>query len=142
MKVLPFLFPAVKREFENLPKEQQNGLIQAGQFAQIIKDHLHDGYDAIIHAAATQLGITDQEANHILTELAKKLGVDTGTPEKLIDKLQSIVNKGLENSVWDNLWHSISGQLAIILSGGELDWGHVALGLIQFVYTEFVSKQD
>ena len=57
MKVLPFLFSAIEREFDNLKQEDKDALIQAGKFGQIIKEELHNGYDAIIHAAATQLGL-------------------------------------------------------------------------------------
>lgn len=142
--IFPFLFDAIKREFDALPDDEQKALIQAGQFGQIIKTELNNGYHGIVTVAGQELGLQPEQVDQLLIDLAKKLNIDlvalTNKPEEFINKLQSLVNKGMEDSAWDNLWHSVSSQLAIIISGGKFNWAQLAIGLIQFVFEKFVPK--
>lgn len=141
-KLFPFLFNAIEREWDNLPQVDKDALLKAGQFGQIVKLELSNGYDAIVKAAADELGMNIDQVNQLIVELEKKLNIDAHSPQDFIDKLQAYVNKGLEDSAWDNLFHSITSQLAIILSGGKFDWSTLALGLVQFVYEKFIAKKD
>ena len=138
--IFPFLFNAVERFFDKLPKDQQQALIQAGQFGQVIKKFLNDGYQAIIDESE-KLGIDSMTADKLLNDLGGKLGLTVKDGADLIDQLQAKVNAGLQDSAWDNLWTSVSGQLAIIIAGGTINWPTLALGLIEFVYRKFVQPK-
>lgn len=141
MAIFPFLFSAIEREFNKLPKEEQDQLIQGGQFGQIIKTSLTDGYDAIITDAG-KIGIDATTAENLLTALAKKMNISVTSGRDFIDKLQAQVNAGLEDSTWDALWTTVSGQLSIIIAGGTVSWPVLALGIIQFVYQKFVQPKQ
>ncbi|QTE37462.1 hypothetical protein J3L18_30930 [Mucilaginibacter gossypii] len=136
--IFPFLFNAVERFFDKLPKDQQQSLIQAGQFGQIIKKFLTEGYQAIIDEAG-KIGIDSMTADKLLNDLGGKLGLTVKDGADLIDQLQAKVNAGLQDSAWDNLWTSVSGQLSIIIAGGAINWPTLALGLVEFVYQKFIK---
>lgn len=139
--LFPFLFNAIEREFDKLPKSEQDQLIQSGQFGQIIKTELSNGYHAIL-TEATKIGIDGDTANSLLIALGGKIGITATTGSDVIDRLQTQVNAGLQDSSWDALWTTVSGQLAIIIGGGAISWPTLALGLIEFVYTKFVKPKE
>ena len=138
-KLFPFLFDAIEREFDKLPQSEKDALVQSGQFGQIIKTELHNGYDAIVTAASQKIGLDKATVDNLLTSLAAKFKIDVNAPNELVDKLQEQVNKGLDDSAWDALWTTVSGQLAVILGGGAVSWPTLALGLVEFVYNKFVK---
>lgn len=140
-KILPFLFSAVEREFDKLPSDQKASLINQGQFGQIIKTELMNGYDAIVKVAADKLDYTEEQVSDLVTALAKKFGVPINAPNEFIDHLQNEVNDSMEDSAWDALWTNVSGQLMIIAGGGAISWPALAFGLIQFVYQRYIQPK-
>lgn len=134
------MFSAAEKFWEQLPDKSKEALINAGQFGQLLKMGYAKGYDAFILKASNELGLSTDQVNEMLLALAKKLNIDINAPNQLFDKLQGIVDKGLEDSAWDNLWHSVSSQLAILFSGGRFNWSDLAMGLIEFVYKKFIAK--
>ncbi|ASU34431.1 hypothetical protein [Mucilaginibacter xinganensis] len=140
-KLLPFLFNAVERAYDQLPQSEKDALVKSGQFGQIIKTELTNGYNAIVKVSADKLGLKPAEVDLLLTSLAKEMSINISKPSDIIDALQSKVNAGLTNSGWDSLWTTISGQLAIIVTGGSVSWPTLALGLIEFVYQKFIQPK-
>lgn len=141
MDIFPFLFNAMERFYEQLPQESKNALLESGQFSEILKQMYTEGYDAFVTETSTKLGLTKETIDSLLLGLAKKLNIDIDAPNQLFDKLQALVNKGLEDSAWDNLWHSVASQLTIIISGGRFNWASLAMGIVQFVYEKFIQKK-
>lgn len=140
-KVFPFLFNAVERAYDGLTQAQKNALLLGGQFGQLLKTCLTEGYSALVDKAASELNLTQAQVDDLLTALAKKLNINISAPSELIDKLQAQVNAGMEDSSWDALWTTVSGQLAIIIGGGAINWPTLALGLLEFVYQKFIQPK-
>ena len=140
-KILPFLFNAVEKEFDNLPKGEQDALINEGQFGQIIKTEFSKGYAAVEALAVSKLGMTPDGVNTSLIALAKKLSIPATTGAEFITGLQSKVTTIVEDSEWDSFWHNVSGQLMIIAGGGTISWPTLAMGLIQLIYDKFVKPK-
>jgi hypothetical protein len=141
-KLLPFLFDAVERAYDQLPQAQKDALVKSGQFGQIIKTELTAGYAAIVKAASDKLNLSPTEVDSLLLALAKEMSINTTAPSAVIDYLQAKVNAGLTDSGWDSLWTTVSGQLAIIVAGGSVSWPTLALGLIEFVYQKFIKPKS
>lgn len=139
MSVLPFLFSAIEKQYEKLPQDQKDAILKAGQFSQILKSSLSDGYAVIRIKESDALGITIEQVDTYTLALAKEMNIDITAPGQLIDKLQAKVSAGLTDSSWDSLWTTVSGQLAIVMGGGSLSWPTLALGLIEFVYRKYVK---
>ena len=140
-KILPFLFNAVEKEFDNLPKGEQDALINEGQFGQIIKTEFSKGYAAVEALAVSKLGMTPDGVNTSLIALAKKLSIPATTGAEFITGLQAKVTTIVEDSEWDSFWHNVSGQLMIIAGGGTISWPTLAMGLIQLIYDKFVKPK-
>lgn len=138
--IFPFLRSAMEKFWDSLPDKTKEALIDAGQFGQILKTKYAEGYEAFIQAVADKLNIDKAAADKMLLDLAGKLGIDVNAPEQLFDELQAKVDKLLDDSAWDNLWHSVTGQLQIIFTGGRMNWAQLAMGVIQFVYERFIKK--
>lgn len=131
----------LEHRFNQLPDEEQKALIEGGQFGQLIKSGLDDGVEAIEKKAADLLGWTPEQIQTAWQGLASKLGLP-GTSDfgnNVIDHLQSEVDSILEDSAWDALWTTVSGQLQIVLGGGKINWVIVASGFTEFVYVKFVK---
>lgn len=137
--IFPFLRSAMEKFWDSLPDKTKEALIDAGQFGQILKTKYAEGYEAFIQAVADKLNIDKAAADKMLLDLAGKLGIDVNAPEQLFDELQAKVDKLLDDSAWDNLWHSVTGQLQIIFTGGRMNWAQLAMGVIQFVYEKFIK---
>lgn len=140
--IFPFLRNAMEKFWDSLPDKTKEALIDAGQFGQILKMKYAEGYDAFVKAVAEKLGMDQAACDAMLLNLAGKLGIDVKAPEQLFDALQEKVNKILDDSAWDNLWHSVTGQLQIIFTGGRMNWAQLAMGVIQFVYDKFIKAKD
>jgi len=129
----------LESDFNDLPKDEQDALIKGGQFGEIVKQNFRNGYHAVLADASHVLGLSEAQADELLVALGKKLGINSQYGFATIDYLQSEFNKGLEDSSWDALWTTVSGQLQIILGGGKVNWVTVAIGLTEFVYQKFVK---
>ena len=138
LSILPFLFSAVERFFEKLPDKSKDALLKAGQFSQILKQAYAEGYEAFVDRVASELGMNQDAIDELLLALAKKMNIDIDAPNELFDRLQALVDRGLEDSSWDALWSTVNGQLSIILSGGRFNWATLFMGVIQFVYEKFI----
>ena len=139
--IFPFLRSAMEKFWDSLPEKTKEALIDAGQFGQILKAKYEEGYHAFVAAVSDKLGIDQATTDTMLLNLAGKLGIDIKAPEQLFDELQAKIDKILDDSGWDNLWHSVTGQLQIIFTGGRMNWAQLAMGVIQFVYEKFINKK-
>lgn len=138
--IFPFLRNAMEKFWDTLPDKTKEALIDAGHFGQILKMKYAEGYEAFVTAISDKLGMDRTATDAMLMNLAGKLGIDIKSPEQLFDALQDKVNAILDDSAWDNLWHSVTGQLQIIFTGGRMNWAQLAMGVIQFVYDKFIKK--
>lgn len=140
-KLLPFLFTAAERMYDGLPQAQKEALLKSGQFGQVLKTELANGYAAVSAVATKQLGLTSAQVDALVTSLAAEMNIYITQPSDLIDILQAKVNAGMTDSSWDSLWTTVSGQLAIVLTGGTISWPVLALGLLEFVYQKLIKPK-
>ena len=137
--IFPFLFSALRREFDSRPEEDRMALINGSLFGQVLKDYSKQGYDAVVKAAFNVLGWPKETVDEVLMMLAQKKGVVIPSPERFIEWIHGQELFLLDNSAYDDFFSSLAGQVAIILSKEKLDWTVIAVGLLEFAYRHSVK---
>lgn len=139
--IFPFLFSALKRSYDALSKDQQQALVNSGMIGQFLKNNLTIIGDDLVSVAATQTGLTAQEVTDTLIHLAATFGLTTDDVNKAVAFLQSKLSDAASSTEWNGILTIILNAGATFLSGGSLDWAHVAIGIGEWVYQTFVKPK-
>lgn len=139
--ILPFLFSALKRSWDNLTKDQQNAIINSGMIGQYLKNNLNALSGDLVAAIAKATGLPAATIESTLLALAVKFGYKSDDVDKAVTFLQDKLKNAASNEDWNGLLTIILNAGGTLLSGGSLDWVHLALGLGEFAYQKFVSPR-
>lgn len=141
--VFPFLFNAFKKAWDNLTEDQQQSLINSGMIGQYLKNNLNIlGTDLVKLIVANVPGLTEESVTTTLISLAGVFGVTTTDVNQAVEALQNKLKSAASNAEWNGLLSIILNAGATVLSGGTLDWVHIAIGLGEWAYQKFIAPQS
>lgn len=131
--IFPFLFNAAKKQWNNLPKDQQEALLHGTGITQIIKDNLDKTETEVKGLIVVYTGRASTDVNNILDNVFKEFNVFT------LAELQTLL-KGAQNTLkWNGTLTTIASAISIFISGGKLTWEGLLIGLLQFAYKQFIK---
>jgi hypothetical protein len=140
--IFPFLFSALRRSWDNLSQQQQQALIQSGTIGQYLKNNLTILGDDLVSLISNDLNLDRNIVEDTLIALAGKFGVTTTSVNDAVAFLQKKLQSASSNEEWNGLLSTLLNVGATILSGGAIDWVHVALGLGEWVYQQFIAPKQ
>lgn len=133
------LFNDTKDAFEELPKEQQDAIIQGVHVAEAIKEFYSKGEQFIVSLIALKANVSDDVARGAILAIGKDLGVDTGQVRDVLDKVANRVEEAVTDNAWNALWQDVAKFATIWLSTGKANWLTLGLGVIEFAYQRFIK---
>ena len=137
--IFPFLFSALRRAYDNLSTDQQQALVNSGMIGQLLKNNLTILGNDLVTLIAKQTGLTEQQISDTLIHLAGQLGLNTTSVNDAVAFLQNKLTSVASNSEWNGILTIILNVGATFLSGGSLDWVHIAIGIGEWVYQHFIQ---
>lgn len=140
--IFPFLFNALKRAYDNLSETQQTALVNSGTLGQLLKANLKVLGDDLVAAAAKETGLTPQQVTDTYIHLAGIFGFNTNVLNDAVDFLQKKLSGAASTPEWNGILNIILNAGATFLSGGALDWTHIAIGIGEWVYQNFIKGKD
>lgn len=140
--IFPFLFNALRRAWDSLTTDQQNAVVNSGLIGQFLKNNLTIlGTDAV-NELVKLTGLPADTVTSLLISLAGKLGLTTTDVNNAVSYIQGKLSGAASNEEWNGLLQIILQAGASILSGGAVDWVHLALGLAEWAYQKFIAHVD
>lgn len=139
--VFPFLFGALKKSWDNLTTAQQQALVNSGMIGQFLKNNLTMLGTDLVNVIAKNTTLTPDQVTSTLIALAGTFGFTGNDLNQAVTFLQSKLQNASSDKEWNGLLNIILNAGATILSGGALDWVHVALGLGEWVYQQFIQPK-
>lgn len=137
--IFPFLFNALKRAWDNLTQSQKDAVVHSGLIGQFLKNNLDILGDAAVTELAKLTGLPAETVTSLLIALAAKLGLTTTDVNSAVSYIQGKLKAAASNEEWNGLLQIILQAGASILSGGAVDWVHLALGLAEWAYQKFIA---
>lgn len=123
------LFKDTADGFNNLPKEQQDAILNGVQASQIIKNNIGQGKVYVADLIAVKLGLSNTIAQGLVDTITKDLGLDDFTTD-LADKVQT----GITDLAHNSLFESIAKFAASFLGAGSVNWITLGLGVVEYAY--------
>jgi len=139
--IFPFLFNALKRAWDNLTEEQQQAIINSGTIGQYIKNNLTALGGDLVALISNDLNLPKEVVEATLIALAGKFGLTTEKVDEAVAFLQKKAQSAASNEEWNGLFQTFLKAGAIILSGGAVDWLHLALGIGEWAYQQFIAPK-
>lgn len=136
-KLIKGLFESTQDEFNKLPKEQQDAILQGVQVSQIIKDGVGKAESEIIQLVSDKLGISHDIATGLFAQLSADLKVDQ-VVSGVADKIEAGLTDLAHNALFDN----IAKFAASFLGAGQVNWLTLALGVIEYAYQYLKGKNE
>lgn len=137
--ILPFLFSALKRTWDNLTSDQQKALTNSGIIGQYLKNNLTALGSDLVKAIASHTNLPESEVQSALLDIAGKFGLTTTEVDKAVAFLQAKLQEAEGTPLWNGILSTLLNVGGTILSGGTIDWVHVALGLGEYVFQTYVK---
>lgn len=135
------LVSGAKSAFSDLPKEQQDAIIQGVNISQILKDGYTKGVDAVLSEIQSKLNIPVDVATILLQTALKDVGIDEADLEIGFGKLADKIQAGITDNHWNSLWQTVAKSAAQWLSIGKVDWVSLSMGLIEWSFQRFVKAE-
>lgn len=133
------LFTGVENGFEQLPKEQQDPIIQGTNISQILKDGYKNGAEAVVETIATKLNVSTDVATGVVIQVGKDLGINTDKVQDVLDHIADQIQAGITDNAWNGLWQNVAKFAASWMSTGSVNWVTLSMGVIEFVLQKFVK---
>lgn len=141
--IFPFLFNALKRAWDSLSPDQQNAITNSGIIGQYLKNNLNALSGDLISAITKATGLDGSIVESTLISIAEKLGSEaTGadqTAANAVTFIQTKLSSASSDEEWNGLLQIILNAGATILTGGGLNWAHLALGIAEWAYRQFIE---
>lgn len=133
------LVSGAKSAFSELPKEQQDAIIQGVNISQILKDGYTKGVQFVLGEIEAKLNIPEDVATILLQSSLKDVGIDEADLQTGFNKLADQIQAGITDTHYNSLWQTIANSAAQWLSTGSLSWISLAMGLIEWAFQRFVK---
>lgn len=129
------LFHDTEDAFQELPKEQQDAILNGVQTAQIFKDNIGRGKTYVADVLAMQLHLSQDVAEGLVDQLSKDLGFDD-----IVSGLADKVAAGLTDLAHNALFDNIAKFAAMYLGAGSVNWVTLGLGVVEYAYQWLKGK--
>lgn len=139
--VFPFLMGALRKSWNSLSNTQQDALVNSGMIGQFLKNNLTMLGTDLVNVIAKNTTLSPDQVTNTLIALAAAFGFTGNDLNQAVSYLQSKLQNASSDKEWNGLLNILLNTGATILSGGALDWVHVALGLGEWVYQQFVQPK-
>lgn len=133
------LVSGAKTAFSQLPKEQQDAIIQGVNISQILKDGYTKGVAFVLGEIEAKLNIPEDVATILLQSALKDIGIDEADLQTGFNKLKDRIQAGVTDTHYNSLWQTIASSAAQWLSTGSLGWVSLAMGLLEWAFQRFVK---
>jgi hypothetical protein len=154
LRILPFLFSALRQAFEKRDHGEQMAIISGVQMAQVLRNEHAKGYQAVLDEAKARMGQEPRAVATLLTELAERRGWEVTSPEQVPQYIKVRTEIMRTEETVDGFWHGVAGEVALIISGWSvqvnkeenpdhkaLGWADLAAGLLEYAFRKFVYKK-
>lgn len=128
-KLIKGLFESTANEFNKLPKEQQDAILNGVQVSQIIKDNIDRGETYVIDVIASRLNLSQDVAKGLFDRLSNDLGF-----QNILEVISNRIGQGITDIAHNALFQLIAQSAATFLSGGAVNWLTLALGVVEYAY--------
>jgi len=135
------LFTGAKNAFNDLPKEQQDAIIQGVNISQLLKEGYKEGAGYVLAEIETKLNIPADVATQLLLTVFKDMGINVTKVQDGLDQIADKVQAGITDNNWNSLWQIGAKSAAQWLSQGKLDWVSLAMGLVEWAYLHFLKAK-
>jgi hypothetical protein len=139
--IFPFLFSALKEAWNNLSTTQQQALINSGTIGQYLKNNLTILGTDLVNLIAKDTGLDPSVVTNTLIGLAGTFGLTTTDINAAVTFLQGKLQNASSDAEWNGILNIILNAGATLLSGGTLNYVHIALGLGEWVYQTFIAPK-
>jgi len=133
------LFKNTAADFNNLPKEQQDAIIQGVNISQIIKTGYAKGEAFVVNEIASTLNVFPDVASAVILEVGKGFGIDTGKVQDVLNHFADKVQAGITDNGWNGLWQNVAQFAASYMATGSLNWVTLALGVVEFAVQHYLK---
>src|ERR1700760_3972279 len=119
--ILPFLFSALKRSWDNLTSTQQTALVNSGIIGQYLKNNLTALGGDLVTAISQHTGLPESTVQATLLGIAADFGLTTSDVNEAVSFLQSKLTSAINTPLWNGLLSTLLNVGGTILSGGTID---------------------
>ncbi|MDB5288590.1 MAG: hypothetical protein JWR05_3539 [Mucilaginibacter sp.] len=140
-KILPFLFDALQRAWDQLSTVQQSAITNSGLIGQLLKNNLTILGTDLVTLIVSKTGLTEQEVTDALLALAKTFGLTTDSLNDAVSFLQGKLSSASSNEEWNGLLQIMLNAGGTFLSGGTLNWVSIAMGIGEWAYTNIIKPK-
>ncbi len=138
-KLLPFLYNAAERAFDDLEAEAQKDGINGSKIAQVIKNNLDADETTVTALIAQETGMDAVDVGAALQQIGEHYGITDGS---IITYLQGELKKASGTLNWNGLVKTFGDIGAIVLSKGKITWETLALGVGQYIYDKYIKPKS
>lgn len=133
------LVTGAKSAYDELPKEQQDALVQGVNISELMKQGYTKGGDWLLGQIETKLSIPPDVATQLLLTVLKDMGINVTKVQDGLDQLANKVQAGITDNNWNSLWQLGAKSAAQWLSQGKLDWVSLSMGLVEWALQHFLK---
>ncbi|EHQ30013.1 hypothetical protein [Mucilaginibacter paludis] len=137
--VIKSLGHSIQSQWDNLPKAEQDAVINGSKVGELLKQFYKDGEAVVLQKVTEATGLSPDIATAAILAVGKDLGINATTVQQVLDHIGSKVDELLTDTGWNGLWSNIAKSLAGWLSTGSLDWVSLSMGLMEWAYRAFVK---
>ena len=138
---LSHLFTGAKTAFDELPKEQQDAIVQGVNISQLLKEGYTKGVDFVLKEIEAKLSIPEDVATQLLFVALKDIGINETDLQAGFNKLADRIQSGITDNNWNDLWKTIAKSAAQWLSQGSLNWISLGMGLVEWALQHFLKAK-
>ena len=135
------LLNSMKKAWNSLSTQQQQGIINGVNVSQIIKEGYKEGEAAIVAKVSSSTGLTTEQSETVLLTALKDSNINVTKVQDGLDALANKVEAGITDNAWNALWKDFAKFAALALSGGKLDWVSLSMGLVEFAFQHFIAAK-
>lgn len=136
------LFGSTKDAFNELPKEQQEAVLDGVNISELIKQGYAKGEAALLKEIATRLNIEPDTAYQVTLHVLQSLGINVSNVQDGLNQLSNRIENTLTDDGWNGLWESVAKFAASWMSTGKLNWITLGLGVVEFAYQKIFKGVD
>lgn len=133
------LLKGAETGFNDLPKQQQDDIVNGVNISQILKEGYTDGKGAVLTTIETKLNIAPDVAEQLLLVALKDVNINEADLQSGFDKLADRIQAGVTDNHWNDLWKTIAKSAAQWLSQGSLSWISLGMGLVEWALQHFLK---
>lgn len=134
------LFKTTEIAFNELPKEQQDAIVQGVNISQLLKEGYANGETALVNEVATKLDISTDVASGVILHVLNSIpGINVTVIQDGLNKLADHIQTGITDDGWNGLWETVAKAAASFMATGSISWVTLGLGVVEFALQHFIK---